>query len=291
MSRHSEVPPSMTSAWPVNSAAASDTIHASAAATSSGGEHAAGGDRLGDGGAGLVPRAPGLALDVVEGLVEHRRVDPPRAQGVDRDLVGRQLERRRAHQAQHGVLGGRVRRRVARALDRGRGADDHDPTRPPPWAFMARAAAWSRWKAPTTLMSSIRRRSASVVRSSGADSDCPAQATATPTRPKAASVWRTRASAAAGSVASPGTTTARPPMASTSPRTSARASAVRAWSPTGCPARASASTRARPIPRPAPVTSAAARSLMAEPVPAPQAAVNASDPRKAATRPSRSSPE
>ncbi len=84
----------------------------------------------------------------------------------------------------------------------------------------------------------------------------PALLTSTSMRPRSASTAATAASIEAWSVTSSSTADAEPPAARTSASRSARSSVRRAAATTCAPAAASATTRSRPIPREAPVTSA-----------------------------------
>ena len=121
---------------------------------------------------------------------------------------------------------------------------------------MARAASRETRNEPRAITSCCRSQSATVVSSSGLEIDSPALLTTRSTPPKASAAAATAAATCVLVGHVRGERRPRRPRPPISPATAAALSASRSATTTQAPSAASRSAMARPIPDPAPVTSA-----------------------------------
>src|SRR5215213_6857333 len=127
---------------------------------------------------------------------------------------------------------------------------------PVPCAIIRSAAACRHQTTPNTLTSNIRARSSRVISRRVLTCAMPAFATITSTLPSSRAARSTSANTASRSVTSAGTAIALPPAPVISSATPSAVDLSRSFTATVCPSRASLSAIARPMPRPAPVTTA-----------------------------------
>ncbi len=127
---------------------------------------------------------------------------------------------------------------------------------PPPAATIERAATREHRNVPLALTAKHRSQSSSVASITEPLLFTPALLYNTSTRPNSLLIWANALSTWAGSAMSAPTATALPPAPAISAAVSLAASAAMSTSATAAPSRANNSAAARPIPDPAPVTTA-----------------------------------
>src|SRR5205823_5141134 len=128
--------------------------------------------------------------------------------------------------------------------------------RPAPRAAIPWRTAWVVLRTPFRLTAMRRSQSAGSLSAKKCSRSQPALLTRTSSGPSAPSIAATARPTASRSATSAAAAALRPPAARTSAATASAVAPSRSTIPTASPSRASRSAMARPIPRPAPVTSA-----------------------------------